>query len=249
MMRLATMPLLVALLAAPPALAAPTAQPAVQVVTDEGWLVSPDSPATPAACTIAAGSVNSFHYFWTPPEELKTFAWRVPTASCGDCPPGASLNLKSVRFRIRWPFACSAQAQVSIVGAMPGPGCLVPDTNQVICPAATYTIRSTVSGVAAVIHNLQFSSACCVTGDAFLMVRFEGLGLCPGSVGPGLAASTAPCVSCQQFLTASNIFETLTDQCATGAANLTWFSIDADCCQVTPAGPTRSWGGLKSIYR
>ena len=248
MMRLATRVLLLAFLAVPLALAAPTAAHAVQVEIDGGWLVSPEPPAAPAACTIAAGSVNTFHYFWTPPEELRSMAWRIPTASCTDCPPGSSLNLKSVRFRVRWPIACSAQAKVSIVGAVPGPGCLLPDTNNVICPEVTYTIRNTTPGVAAVVHTLQLSSACCVTGDAFLLVRFDGFGICSGAVGPGLAASTAPCVACQQFVTASGIFETPTDHCTTGAANLVWFSIDADCCQVTDS-PGRTWGHVKSLYR
>lgn len=175
-------------------------------------------------------------------------AWKIPTSSCTTCPTGAPLMLKSVRFRMRWPFACSAQARVSIVGAMPGPNCLVPDPANVICAPTTTTISSTAPGVAAVVHTLQFSNPCCVTGDAFLLVEFDGLGLCTGSVGPGLAASTAACVSCEQFVTANGIFETRTEWCDAGAGNLTWFSIDADCCQVTNS-PGRTWGNLKSLYR
>jgi hypothetical protein len=149
---------------------------------------------------------------------------------------------------MRWLKACSAQAEVSIVGGVPGPNCLVPDPSQVLCAPITQTISGT--GNLSAFHTVNFPGECCVPATAFVLIRFTGLGQCAsGGTSPGLAASTAACVPCTQFVTAANIFPTTTEWCnEVGAANATWLSLSVDCCPVVPA-LGRSWGSVKSLYR
>src|SRR4029453_2301984 len=103
-------------------------------------------PSLLTACTLQPSTIASFSLFWTEPEALTHAAWKIPIASCTACPTGRLL-INSVRSRLRWFGACSAQAQVSIVGAAPGPnGCLVPDTNVVVCAPTTRTIARPRTG-------------------------------------------------------------------------------------------------------
>jgi hypothetical protein len=235
------------LVAAPIAISAPSLAHGVGPSPD-GAALEPDAPLpVSAACTLEPGPINTFSYIWSPPEELQTYAWRIPASGCAACPAPGALSPTKVTIRMRWLFACSAQVQVSIVGALPGPGCLLPDTNQVLCGPATYTISG--PGNVAAIHALPLPTGCCVSGDAFVFLRFSGLGACAtATLGPGLAASTVPPVACDQFVTAASIFPGFTDWATVGAPTSTWLSLEADCCQSTPARE-RSWGELKSIYR
>lgn len=204
-------------------------------------------PAVSGACLLQPGPINSFSFFWTPPEALHTMAWKIPTGSCAACPSGA-LNLNAVTFRMRWPIVCSATAEVLIVGAKQGVTCLEPDTTIVLCGPTSQTIARVGSGLN-VLHTIPIPASCCVSGDAFLLVRFSGLGSCfSGGVGAGLAAAQGPCVPCDQFVSAFGIFETPVDLCSTDAENPTWFAIDADCCAGTPNLP-ESWGSVKTLYR
>ena len=222
---------------------ASAASPTVEVETSAS---APAAPQATSVCTLSAGNARATSFIWTPPEELTSMAWRIPVASCAACAP-APLLIKSLSFRLRWLFACTAQAQVLIVGAKPGTSCLEPDTTNVLCPAASYPIAGT--GNASVGYTLAFIQPTCVSGDAFVLVRFTGLGRCAlGGTSPGLAASTAACVPCDQFVTAANIFPNITEWCSIGASAETWFSIDADCCTFTPTRP-RTWGSIKAHYR
>jgi hypothetical protein len=208
---------------------------------------TPPPPAPSAACTLTPGDANTFSFIWTPPEELRTYAWKLPTGSCAACPSG-TLELDALTFRMRWPFACSATAEVLIVGAVQGATCLEPDTTNVLCGPTSHTIAR-VGTVLNVVHTLPIATDCCISGDAFLLVKFSGLGACATpTIGPGLAAATGPCVPCSQFVTAFNIFENRTEWCSVGAANPTWFSIDAECCAGTP-NLKGSWGSVKTLYR
>jgi hypothetical protein len=147
---------------------------------------------------------------------------------------------------MRWFRACSASAEVSIVRATQGDSCLVPDPTQILCGPVTQTLVA--PGNANVIYTVAVPSGCCVSGDAFLLVRFTGLAGCATGTGPGLTAAQAPCVDCEQFVTANNIFPTMTEWCSIGASNPMWFSVNADCCSMTPTRE-RSWGTLKTLYR
>lgn len=218
-----------------------------------------DETASPAAatatCNFQPGAENTFSYIWTKPEALDLVAWRLP--SCAAC-AGSGLNVTAVTIRMRWPFACTAQATVSIVGATNVNGCLRPDTNQVLCPPRTSTIRSTIQNIAVVTHPLPTSAGCCISGDAFVVIRFSGLGSCPSLDGtsPGLRASTGACAPCTQYFMASNfVLPGLQEWCqpvepedGAGPEFLMWMSVDANCCAITPTG-RQSWGRVKSIYR
>ena len=234
------------------ALAAPPAARAGQPLSENAAIEPVPSPeAVAAACVLAPGPPNTFAWIWETPEELTSVAWKLPLSTCSSCAAsGGVLNLTNVRIRLRWFKACSAQAQVSIVGARQGATCLEPDPTNVLCPPATYTISSTING--GVNHTLPLQPACCVTGDAFVMVRFTGLGACAANgFSPGMWAANAACVPCTQFVTATVIHPTSTEWCSAGTtppANPMWFSVDADCCAATP-NLDQSWGGVKTLYR
>lgn len=200
---------------------------------------------TAPACPLSIGDARGVAFIWTPPEELTSMAWKIPVESCAAC-ASYGLWIKTVSFRVRWTGPCVATAQISIVGARTGASCLEPDTANVLCPAVPYPIAGT--GNASVTYTLPVPGECCVSGDAFLFVRFSGFGGCASTISPGLAASTAGCTPCDQFVTASHIYPDLTEWCSIGATNETWFAIEADCCAATPTHRT-TWGSLKTIYR
>jgi len=206
-----------------------------------------DAPLA-ATCTLAPGSIASISFIWTAPEELTSYAWRIPVSSCAACASTGLITPRSVTFRMRWLKACSATAQVSIVGSKQGATCLEPDTTQVLCATVQQGISGTGNGT--VFHTINFQGECCVPSTAFVMLRFVGLGLCgSGGTNPGLAASTAACVPCTQFVTATNIFPNSSEWCnEVGAGNATWLSLAADCCDPVPAHE-QSWGTIKSLYR
>ena len=102
-------------------LAAPSAARAGHsVVEDEATGPAPTPETVAAACVLSPGPPNTFAYIWTPPEELKSVAWKLPIASCTACAAsGGVLNVTNVRFRMRWFKACSAQAEISIDPGLP----------------------------------------------------------------------------------------------------------------------------------
>ena len=129
-----------------------------------------------------------------------------------------------------------------------GATCLVPDPAQVLCGPITQTISGTGNGT--VFHTINFPNECCIPANSFVRIRFSGLGNCAnGGTGPGLAASTAACQPCTQFVTASNIFENTSEWCGeVGASNATWLSLAVDCCSVVPV-KDRTWGAVRALYR
>jgi hypothetical protein len=207
---------------------------------------SGSSTASPA-CTLTPGAMQSVSFFWTPPEELTAAAWKISASTCDACAATGGLTPTSVSFGVRWFRSCSALAQVLIVGARTDGGCPVPDTTKVLCGPATFTISNNRGGIKA--HTLQLPGGCCISGDAFLLVRFTGFGGCSAAgLSPGLAASSGPCVACEQYVSAANIYPTLTEWCSVGAANSMWFSMETQCCLVTPV-KEHSWGRLRVMYR
>lgn len=196
-----------------------------------------------AACTLAIGSPKTTAFIWTPPEELTAMYWKIPACTaCGT----SGITAKSLSFRLRWFGPCSAEATVLVVGAKPGATCAEPDTTLVLCPPATCTIAGTANAV--VPCTLAFTPGSCFTGTAFAVVRFRGLGACGTHPSPGLIASTADCRSCDQFVQARNLFPDVTEWCSIGAGTETWFSIDVDCCPVTP-GRSPGRGKTKTRHR
>src|SRR5262245_13012960 len=205
------------------------------------------TPSIPAAsCTMAPGAIGTTAFFWTPPEELTSVAWKIPTSSCTTCGPNPALSLTSASFRMRWFRACSATAQISIIGASQGDTCMVPDTSRVLCGPITQPFAPVGNGN--VLYTVPIPNGCCISGDAFLYIKFTGLGACATTVGPGLTAAQAPCTPCVQYVSALNIFANTTEWCSIGASGPMWFSINADCCSMTPTREG-SWGSLKTLYR
>lgn len=217
------------------------------IVVDEGVPGPADfaPEAIAGVCTLQPGPIAGFSTSFSP-NVWTSFAWRIPLSSCTACPAPQNLQINSVAIRVRWFNLCSAQAEVSIVGATGPSTCRVPDPTNVLCGPATSTI-SFGGGPTTVLHTLPLPSGCCVTGEAFALVRFTGFASC-GTPAPGIVNSTALCASCDQYFTASHV-PSQTDWCPTGAThNSLWMEIDADCCMPTGIGP-HSWGTIKTLYR
>ena len=90
------------------------AVPSVQL--EDVGVASPEN--TTASCTIEPGPIGPTAIAWSSPYAWQTLAWRIPSGSCQACPAPQLLNVTAVRFRVRYVGACSASAQVSIVGAI-----------------------------------------------------------------------------------------------------------------------------------
>lgn len=193
--------------------------------------------ATAAACVLEPAPImTSSSYTWTTPDAFSDLYWRVP-APCAACGPGQSLDLKTVAFRIRWIGPCTAQAEVSLVGSTGPSGCRVPDPSQVLCGPLAYTIVGTAS--AGVVHTLAAPAGCCLPPDAFVRIRFIGLDACyPSGPSPGINRTTAACVPCDQYITTTVSWPTVTDWCSVGPSlGSLWVQIGADCCSAVGAEP------------
>src|SRR5262245_37285341 len=206
---------------------------------------------TTATCVLEPAPVSPFAYVYPLPYYFTSLAWRIPTQSCA-CPAPSVLNLKTVAFRVRWErIPCSASVDVSTVGASGDPSCLVPDTSQVLCETVTYTLETNDEGDNYEVYTLNLSPACCVSQDAFVLLKFTGFDACyntSNSFTTGLTASTATCVNCDEFVTVANQVPTFFDWCPEGQPNSIWVQLQADCCGATPSR-NRSWGHVKTLYR
>jgi hypothetical protein len=181
---------------------------------------------TAFTCTLESGPISSTSYRYVEPDAFTSFAVRIP--SCGACPEPQTLAVRTISFRVRWFAACAAQAEVSIVRAVASGGCLAPDPTQVLCGPTLHPLVGT--GSVGIIHTLTLPTDCCVSGDAFVRVRFIGLDGC--SVSPALTGTTTACVNCEAFFTTAVSTPTLTDWC-TVVPNGLWWRIESDCCAAT----------------
>jgi hypothetical protein len=209
----------------------------IQIVDDGPVVLSPASgQAATGVCVLEPAARGNISYILSSPDVFRKVAWRIPFASCTACPATQALQINSMAFRVRWFGACTATAEVSIVGATGPATCRVPDTTNVLCPPVTHTIVNPSGGVG-VIYTLPLSPGCCVTGEAFALVRFSGFENCLSGTGagPGLTGTTALCTNCDQFFTASTNFTSFTDWCSF-PDNSIWIQLDADCCAATGVG-------------
>lgn len=175
----------------------------------------------------------------------QAIAWKLP--SCSACGSSPGLLVRNVQFRVAWSFECAAEAEISIVGAVGEAGCLRPDSTNVLCPPTTHPIAGGTDEF--VSYTLPFPENCCVTQNAFVLIRFsfedclfwQGIGLAQGTVTP-----------CTQYVQYGSVYPQLTDWCEYGNGcqfpYWLWMQVAADCCGATPAEP-RSWGSVKSRYR
>lgn len=235
--------LVTTLLLGAPALATPPA-----TIEDPGAVVLPLSPN--AACVLEPGPITPVSYVWNSPAHWLSVAWRIPRQSCAACASGV-LDLRSVSFRVRWTDApCSQNVTISVIAATGDPACPTPDPAQVLCGPVTYAISGTAA--AGQTYTLPMPAGCCVFQDAFVWIQFDGMACgAAGGITSGLTYAGVPCVNCDQFVTVSGFYPTLTDWCAANPENPVhpiWIALDADCCDPTGSRP-RSWGGIKTIYR
>ncbi len=198
--------------------------------------------ASSAACTWSDGTLSNVSYQVQAPDYLTSFATRLPSGACPTCGAGQPLEIQSVSFRVRWLAACSAQATVSVVGSTSGPGCTVPDPSVVL--AGPVTVPITSASAVGVVYTVPLPAGNCVSGDAFVVVRFTGFDACSQAI----TGTTTPCVDCQQYYT-TGANPQFSDWCPyVGTGSPMWLSVDANCCVVTPT-QGRSWGGVKIRYR
>jgi len=207
---------------------------------------------TTATCVLQPAPVSLFAYVYPLPYYFTSLAWRIPTQSCAACPAPGLLNLTTVAFRVRWErIPCSASVDISVVGATGNPSCLVPDTSQVLCANVNYTLETNDEGDNYEVYTLALSPACCVSQDAFLLLKFTGFDTCyntSNNLTTGLTATTALCVNCDEFVTVANQTPPFFDWCADSQTNSIWVQLQAECCGATPSR-NRSWGHVKTIYR
>lgn len=228
----------IALLLLASALPAPGAADPSPVLLPDAASPAPDAQVqtTAAACTLEPGPIEtSASYAWTLPDAFSNVAWLVPRASCTACAPGLGLEIKTVSFRVRWFGACTATAEVSIVGATGSTGCRVPDPNHVLYGPASFQIVGT--GSLGIVHTLTLPAAWCVGTEAFVMIHFVGLDACyPSGSSPGLTRTSTTCVSCSEYVSTIVSSPTLADWC-TLATNSLWMQVEADCCGTVGVGP------------
>jgi hypothetical protein len=206
------------------------------LVHDDASPAEARAPAVTATCTLEPGPIQtSFSYAWTTPDAFTDLAWLAPRASCTACGPSFGLEIKTVSFGVRWFGACSATAQVTIVGSTGTVGCRVPNPGNVLYGPASFPIVGT--GSLGVVHTLTLPSGWCVGPDAFVMVHFVGLGACyPGGSSPGLTRTGTTCVGCKEYISTTVTNPLLTDWC-TIATNSLWMQVEADCCGPVGVGP------------
>jgi len=220
----------------------------IVVIEDGAVSKGGDLAAAAGACVLEPmGPRTNSTIAFGPEEAYTAIATLIDPASCLACPAPASLDLNSVKFRLRWWNACSATAEVSVVGVTGAPGCPAPDLGNVLCAPVSYEIAG-FSVTGGVEHTLAFPSACCIDGPAFVLVKFTGLLACAGtstSVGP-IVSTLSPLPACTQYFSTSSSYPTLTDVNPSLGLPL-WVNVDADCCDPTPTLPG-SWGRLKTLY-
>jgi hypothetical protein len=199
------------------------------IVEEEPGSASPDDGLSPAvSCLLEPAPLTTVYYSVAAPGSFDHLAWRIPVQSCAACAPGQALDIKTVSFRIRWRGACSAQARISLIGGTGPPGCRVPDTTSVLCGPDLHTLSA--PGAVTLTHTLPVPAGCCIDPDAFVLVRFFGLGLCHGGgfLSPGIAGTTGPCAFCDEYFSdGPGVWPE--DWCFSGL-NSFWIQVGADCC-------------------
>lgn len=201
-------------------------------------------------CVLEHGPFAAFAGTYEP-EVLTSAATLVRPSSCAACPSPGILMLNSVSFRVLWSgVVCNPTVEITVVESSGG-ACPTPLADQVICGPITHSISGTSGRV---VYTLPMPTPCCLSRDAFVLVKFIGLDQCANPVSGAhpafyFASSSPACAPCTQYATVSNTYPTPTEWCTIwgGFANL-WLSVDADCCDPTPTLPS-SWGRLKTVYQ
>ena len=207
----------------------------------------PLSPAAPAVdgCNISNGVLLNLAYSWDTPDGWHQMATLIRPSSCTGCPAPAMLHVQSVSFRMAWFSACDASVEISIVGTDDDPLCPQPDFGQVLCPPFVHELSGAPGERTT--YTVPLPEECCLEGDAFVVLTFQGLGDCPDVTSPAIYASAAACTTCSQYLSTLVTHPDLTESCDIVNQQL-WLGVNGICCEPVQAQGS-SWGRVKSLYR
>jgi hypothetical protein len=220
--------------------------PQVQTITD-------DTPvpveAVTGVCTVEPAPPGATSYTFGA-GRWRDLVWRIHPGACEACPFPQALAMESVAFRVRWLGKCTAQVELTIIGATGPAACPQPDTTNVLCGPTLHPIESDAfAGLKT--HTLPILGSCCISQDAFVRIRFVNL-LCDDAQVTEFAVNgtTTPCSNCEQYFGTTAFFGGLSDWCAAlnGGVNSVWTRYTANCCAPVPTVP-RSWGQVKTLYR
>lgn len=233
--------LLVPILVAALASAANAAGPVV--VQDPAATLAAPQRAT-FACSLETGPLDPTTSYGAG-DGWNWVAWHIPNQPCGNCPSPGLAEARQVSFATRAFSNCNITAEVSIV-ASTGGACPMPDTTQVLDGPFSYPIAISI-GVGDV-HSIPLPTGWCLTQDAFVLIRFDGIDGCLTSKGSvALDRANVACANCDEWVTAINWSGTPVDECSVFGSPI-WIQLDTECCSVTPTLP-RSWGSVKTLYR
>ena len=219
---------------------------------DIGARLRPRVEGATAACRLQSGPEAVFSYGFTAPNYFAAFAWRIPRQSCAACLAPNVLNIRNASITLAWgSLPCMAHLHVSVVAARGDPACPTPDTTRVLCPAFGFTAVSGVEEYET--YAIPFPADCCVSEDAFVLIRFEDLDACRNGTfgGSFIVATNLLCANCEEYVIVANSDPGFADWCALLGGpddHSLWIQLDADCCATTPTRP-RSWGTIKTLYR
>jgi len=193
-----------------------------------------------AACEIVPYGGGNFLVFLAGGEAIQDVYFFVNPDSCSTCGDGmARITSLTYGSRTYTGQPCSFDVEVSVLGATAGP-CPAPDESTVLCsPSVTnVTTPATFGGVA-----VNLPPGCCISGDAFIKVRF--LGETCGDIVPHPIFYTADgCTPCGEYFTSPTTHPEVTDVCSVFSTNF-WYGVDADCCGPVGTQPS-TWGKLKN---
>jgi hypothetical protein len=196
---------------------------------------------THTTCTL--GEVGTPAYivdYLLPPDD--GYYTLVDPAACG-C-PGNSVLLTNIKILLNFRAACAQPVEISVVGAVGDVACWSPDPTNILCPPSNWQLQPPAPGN--YIFTMPILSDCCLSGPAFIVVKFGpfGAGCTTSTTWPRLI-TTNGCESCVSYNIWPGGFDEL---CSVGFPGNPVISSDADCCNTTS---TRhgTWGGVKILYR
>jgi hypothetical protein len=235
---------------APLAIAEPKSAPEVEAITvdppfPEVSIGTPLSPTTVCVLGETRAPAWVVNYLFPPDDGYYTL---IQPSQCTTCTGPGGVILTTANVMLEFRTACALPVTVRIVGATGGAGlggCSVPDLTNVICADMSYLLTPPAPGVYT--FQLALPAACCITGDAFLVVEFDanGVGCSTNATRPRLVTADG-CISCQTY----NIYPGGNDDLCdiVGFPGNPVMNVDADCCGITGSHP-HSWGSLKTLYR
>lgn len=235
---------LTGLLAASAAIAGPKPFGDVQAIQGEPIhdLDMQASQGLPPTCTLGVTGTPAFFFnYLLPPNDA--YYTRIRSSDCTFCTGPGGVEVLSASILLNWRGLCSLPVSVAIVGATGDAGCRRPDPTALICPPTTYNLSAPAAGN--YFFNLPLPNGCCISGDAFIEIKFLSLATgCNGSTTIPRLITTASCTPCQQY----NIYPGGNDEwCSVAPPGDIVITAEVNCCNIVPTLP-KSWGQLRIMY-